>query len=633
MTSAVSSIERGDDDAVEPSRRLPRSPTRYTLAFVGVLVGGAVLNLWGLAHNGYDGYLGAAALSASHSWKALFFGSLDAHSFVTIDKPPLALWLQGLSVRIIGFGAFAVLLPQVLCGIATTAVVHRAVRLAWGDVAALVAAAAFALTPIAVAMARSDHPDMVLTLMMALAAWGVISAVRTGRTAPLLWAAAAIGLGYLAKMSAAMLVLPALAATYLLTAPVELRRRLTRLASAAGVLVVVAGAWFAVVALTPASSRPYLGGSKDNGVFDLIWNYNGPGRLFGHIDKPESVLPPGTPVKVLGAPPGLGRLFAPDVAGQFGWLIPLAAVGLVAGLWLTRRAARTDLSRVSFIVWGGWAVVHFVAFSFDKSQWHSYYAVSMAPAIAALVGGGIVTLVRARERWSMPLLTLGIAGNLVWDVVLLRRTPHYLSWLAVTIGIVGAVAVVILVAAWRSHLAALLATGAIAVAVAGILAGPLAYDVTTVRGGEPKGLTQAGPLQKSVMPLIQYQSLPSILAKDQGFDPRMLAFLKQQRGSAKWLLAVPDGVTAGSLIISTGQPIMAMGGFRGTDPALSPERMARLVDRGELRFVLDMPLLGNIAPPPEVSRLDAWIKANCRAVGGGQQADPQAPALRDCRSH
>jgi 4-amino-4-deoxy-L-arabinose transferase-like glycosyltransferase len=633
MTSAVSSIERGDDGATAPARRLPRSPSGYTLAFTGVLVVSGLLNLWGLSHNGYDQYLGAAARSASHSWKAFFFGSLDSQSFITIDKPPLALWLQALTARVIGFGAVSVLLPQVLCGIAATAVLHRAVRLVWGDVAALVAAMAFALTPVAVAIARSDHADMVLTLMMTIAAWGVISAVRTGRTAPLLWAGAALGLGYLAKMSAALLVLPPLAATYVVTAPVSLRRRLTRVAAAGGVLLAVGGAWFAAVALTPATNRPYLGGTQDNGILDLVWNYNGPGRLFGTIAKPESVLPPGVPVKVLGAPPGVGRLFAADVAGQFGWLVPLAAVGLVAGLWVTRRAARTDLSRASLIVWGGWAVVHFVAFSFDKSQWHSYYTVSMAPAIAALAGGGLVTLVRARDTWSMPVLTLGIAGNLAWDVVLLRRTPHYLPWLATTVMIVGAVAVVILVAAWRSHLAALLATGAITAAVAGMLAGPLAYDITTVRGGEPKGFTQAGPFEKSVIPPIQWQSLPMILAKNQGFDPRMLAFLKQQRGSARWLLAVPDGVTAGALILATGQPVMAMGGFRGTDPALSPDRISHLVGRGELRFVLAMPTLGGVTPPAATRRLNAWIQANCRAVGGGEQGDPEAPSLRDCRSH
>ncbi|GAA1991394.1 glycosyltransferase family 39 protein [Kitasatospora viridis] len=636
LTSSATSTATRDTLGATPDRTARRTGNGYRIALLAILLLAAGLDLWSLSGTGFDSYYGASAFSGAHSWKAFFFGSLDTGNFITIDKPPLAYWLESLTAHALGFGAFSVLLPQALAAVGTTAVLARTVRLVWGEVAALLAAAAFALTPVTVTMARSNHPDMVLTLLMTLAAWGWVSAVRTGRTAPLVWAGVALGLGFMTKMWAACLPLPALAVVYALAAPGPVRRRLAQLAAATAALVVVGGAWIAVVALTPAADRPYIGSTNGNSILQSFWDYNGPGRLFG-ADSPASVLPPGVPDKVLGATPGLGRMFAPDVAGQIGWLLPLAAAGLAAGLWTARRAVRTDPGRAAFLMWGGWAALHLLVFSFAQGQWHAYYTVALAPAVAALAGGGLAVMIRHR----LALLTaLGLGATVGWDLLLLDRTPHYLPWLRPAVGVVGAVAVLLAGAdllttrlAGRTTNGRRFAAGAAAVAMAAALAGPAAYDVTTVRVGSPGGLSQAGPLQQPVLPTVVWESLPMILGKHQGLDPRMTGFLEQNRGKARWLLAVPDGPTAGTFILGTGQPVLDMGGFRGTDPALTADRLQALVASGELRFVLNGPPLGGVRPDPVGVARSAWITAHCTPLGGGTPAPPGTPVLTDCAPH
>ncbi|MFL6076453.1 MAG: ArnT family glycosyltransferase [Mycobacteriales bacterium] len=625
MTATATPETLSDD--VRESRKLPSLSTALPLA--AVLVVSLGFNLWGLSRNGYDSYYAASVYSATHSWKAFFFGSLDTHSFITVDKPPLAFWAQALLARTFGFGTWALLLPEALAGVATVAVLYRTVQLVFGRAAGLIAALAMALTPVSVAVARSNHPDMVLTLLITVAAWGTVSAARSGRTWPLVGAGAALGLAFMAKMWAGLIPAPALALVYLAVAPVTVRRRLAQLAAAGGALVVLGGAWVLAVALAGAGSRPYIGASTDNTIWDVVWNYNGPGRVFsGTEDDAIKAAPHG----FFGAPPGMGRLFAADVAGQLSWLMVIAAVGLVAGLWLTRRAPRTDLARASFALWGGWAVLHFLVLSFAKGSWHAYYTVAMAPGIAALTGAGIVTLARSRERWAGPVLALGLAATVGVDVVFLRRTPHYHAWLVPTLLVVAvlvALAGAATLAVRQGPAGGRLVAGAAALGLLGMLAGPAVYDVTTVRQREPAGLQQAGPYQKSVTPPVVWQAMPQIRKGGQAaFPAQLLAMLKAQRGHARWLLGVTDGPTSGALILATHEPVMDMGGYRGTDPALSAARLRGYVTRGDLRFVLLTP--PQAQPPKLVLDRDRWIRGHCASMNGGQPANPRTPVLYDC---
>ena len=327
-------------------------------ALLGLLAAATAMYLYKLTASGYSNtYYAAAVKSASVSLKAWFFGALDPGSFITVDKPPLSIWLMGLSARIFGFSSFSLLLPQVLCTLATVGVLFTTVRRAFGHVAGLLAAAMLVLSPITLALARVDMPDPLLVLLLVASAWATLRAVESGRTKHLLWAAVFVGLAFMTKMLQGWMVVPALAATYLIAGPPRLAVRLRRLALAGLVMVAVSAAWPLAVSLWPGSA-PYIGGSTDGSVWDLILGYNGFGRLTGGEG--------GAGGASFGGLPGLWRLFNAQVGGQIAWLLPLAAVSLPAGLWLTRSRPRTDLARAGWILFGVWAIVHAVVFSSQK---------------------------------------------------------------------------------------------------------------------------------------------------------------------------------------------------------------------------------------------------------------------------
>ncbi len=229
---------------------------------LGVVALAAALCLWDLTISGYaNTYYAAAVRSASESWKAWFFGALDPGSFITVDKPPLSLWLMGLSARVFGFSSFSLLLPQALCTIAAVGLLYASVRRLFGPAAGLIAALALAISPITVAMARVDMPDALLVLLLVASGWLLVRAIETGRTKFLLWCGAVVGLAFMTKMLQGWMVVPALAAAYLLAGPPRLFVRIRQLVLAGVAMVAVSAAWPLAVSLWPAGSRPYIGGS------------------------------------------------------------------------------------------------------------------------------------------------------------------------------------------------------------------------------------------------------------------------------------------------------------------------------------------------------------------------------------
>ena len=408
-------------------------PSWVRVSLVAVLALAAALCLWNLTISGYSNeYYAAAARAGSESWKAWFFGAIDPGSFITVDKPPLSLWLMGLSARIFGFSSFSVLLPQALCTIAAVALLFATVRRVAGDAAGLIAAAVLALTPITIAIARVDNPDALLVLLLVASAYFTVRAIESGRGKHLALAGAIVGLAFMTKMLQGWMVVPALGAAYLLAGKPSLLVRVRQLAVAGVAMVAVSVAWPLAVSLWPGSA-PYIGGSTDGSVWDLILGYNGFGRIFG-----EGGGMGGGGGPTFGGAAGLWRMFNAQVGGQIAWLLPLPAVSVVAGLWMTRRA-RADLRRAGFVLFGVWALVHVGVFSSQQGIFHPYYVSALAPAVAALAGMGLVLLWRSRALFAAT-----IAGTAWLAVDLLARTPDFASWLHVAIPAAAAVAIVAL---------------------------------------------------------------------------------------------------------------------------------------------------------------------------------------------
>ena len=514
------------DPAAEPERpprgrlkRLvlgrPSDPAWARPAIWAVLVLAAILYSWDLSRNGdANTFYAAAVLSGTESWKAFFYGSLDSASFITVDKPPFAFWVMGISARIFGFNSWSLLLPQAAEGVAAVAVVYVAVRRSVASLtgergayaAALIAALALTLTPVVVAIDRDDNADTMLTLLLALGAWGLLESLRAGRAGrghPLLWlmlSAVSFGLAFNTKMLEGFIPLPALAIVYLVAADGRLRARLGRLLAAGGVLAVITLSWMTIVDLIPKSSRPYVGSSANDSVWNLAVGYNGFGRITGNerggfgaarTGATGTGTGAGTGIGTgtgagtgtgghgaggafggsaggrpdnlselahrtggfggFGGQAGIGRIFASTLGGQISWLIPFAAIALIGTLILIGRRPRTDLARASVLLWGGWMLLEFFVLSFQQGIQHSYYTSAMAPPIAALTGIGAVAFYQAYRRrsgWLSLVLPLAIAVTGAWSFVLLRRTPSWNPWLAWTVLGATVVAVLALAFGW-----------------------------------------------------------------------------------------------------------------------------------------------------------------------------------------
>nr|WP_240942684.1 glycosyltransferase family 39 protein [Planosporangium thailandense] len=346
--------------------------------------------------------------------------------------------VEALSARIFGFSTWSVLLPQVVETVVTLLVLYGVVRRWIGPTAGILAAAAFATTPIVAALSHAEISDTLLTMLLVLAADATQRAVAGGRLRWLLLAGVWVGLAFQAKMVEAWGILPALALAYLVAAPGTVRRPLGHVGLAGLVTLAVSLSWIVMVLLTPASARPYIDGSTDNSPLSMVFDYNLFNRYGLNTDTAVGFGRHGGAVAsyMLGA----------DVASQVGWLYPLAVIGLVCGIWWRGRTPRTDAVRAGFLLFGGWLAVYTAAFSTGRVA-HTYYVVAVAPAVAALAGGGTVTLWQAyrrpgRRRWLLPAT---VAVSIGWAAYLSGQYPSFLPWLTPLLVSLGAVGVILLV--------------------------------------------------------------------------------------------------------------------------------------------------------------------------------------------
>ncbi|MFF3502053.1 ArnT family glycosyltransferase [Streptomyces sp. NPDC003247] len=683
-------------------RGRPEDPRWVRPAFLGLLLATLVLYLYNLSASGYaNSFYSAAVQAGSQSWKALFFGSLDAANAITVDKPPASLWPMALSVKVFGLNSWAILVPEVLMGVGTVAVVYAGVRRRFSPAAGLIAGAVLALTPVAALMFRFNNPDAMLALLMAVACYFVTRALEDGRTRWLVWAGVAIGFAFLAKTLQAFLILPPLAVVYAVCAPVSLKKRFGQLAVATGALVVSGGWWVAIVELWPASSRPYIGGSQNNSFLELTFGYNGLGRLNG--EETGSVGGGG------GAGGGTGqwgetgwdRMFNSEIGGQISWLLPAALILLVAGLVATRRAKRTSATRGAFLVWGGSLLITTVVFSYMAGIFHQYYTIALAPYLAAVIGMGAGILWEKRsELWAAITLAAASVAAAVWGYVLLNRTSDYLPWLKWLVlvgGLAGALGLVFV-----GRLSRQLALAAAAVSVVAALAGPTAYTLSTVNSAHTGSIPTAGPSGASMMgggrgggpgggggmgggmPGQQGQGqgqngggFPGGGFPGGGFPGGGMPGQNQQNGNGTtqnqqgqgqgqqgngfpggqtgegggmggggamgglingatvtdeakklleadsdqytWAAAAIGAQNAASYQLATGEPVMAIGGFNGTDPSPTLAQFKQYVADGKIHYFVSSGSGGGMGGSSDgtSSQITEWVEANFKQVTVG----------------
>lgn len=510
---------------------------RWALAALLLLT--AALYLTNLSALGCgNSFYAAAAQAGSRSWTAWFFGSLDAQDFITVDKPPAALWITGLSVRLFGLSSWSVLAPQGLMGVASVGVLYATMRRIFADpgqgaAAGLLAGVVLACTPAAVLMFRLNNPDALLVLLLVVAAYCLTRAVGSASWRWLAAVGVVLGVAFLTKMLQAALVVPGFAAAYLLAAT-SWRNRLWHLAVAAAAMLVSAGWWVLVVYLTPAAARPYIGGSSDDSVLNLAFGYNGVNRVLGNH------------------PTGAGRLFGAEMGNEISWLLPVALFVVCLGLALARRLPRPEVA--ALVAWGGWLLVTALVLSFAGGTVLPYYTVVLAPAVAALVALGAIWGWRLLpDAAGRAVLATMIGLGAGWGSILLHRNGFSPTWWIVAAA--GSVTCALLL--WRPAIRAALALGVVA-ALAG------AAGVAVAGAAAPRHAAS--------------------WTGDEATNAELADLL--EHAHSRWAAATNGSESAAVLELATGTSVMAVGGWSG-DPAPTLQQFIDHVHAGDIGFYVE----------------------------------------------
>ena len=622
-------------------------------AFGGLLLFTAIFYLWNLTINGMaNSYYAAAAQAASTNWTAWLFGSLDTANFVSVDKPPISMMIMGLFGRIFGFSSWSMLLPHALAGIATVALVYLTVKRWYGARAGLIAGIVMAMTPAAALMFRFNNPDSFLTLFLTASAYAFLQSFEGKR--PVLWLSLAglfTGLAFNTKMLQGLLLLPIMTIIYISFARSKFTTRMWHL-SVAGIVTIVSTFWWSVLVwLTPAANRPWVGSTNDNNIWSLIFGYNGFGRLFGHGSGPGGGAPGGGRVANMaqigtqaaqsaqitpltggefgasgrgGGPGGVGfggetgvlRIFNESFGPNIAWLIPVALISAGLVIWLLRRAPRRNKERVGVLLWLGWLLIHIVIFSMTSGTIHPYYVVAMAPAVVALVGIGAPYIWQAYTRrtkvaWILP---LSIALTTILSIIMLGYS-NYWPWLMWLVMIAGGVATILtlLPLSQTKRLKQII----LGLAITAGMAAPIVFSVSTVATAHSGSIPTAGPGASAM------SNTNNELARA---ESTLVSFLLENRHGTTWLAAVNSANESAPIQLSSSQPVMAIGGFNGSDSTLTLSQFKQLVKQGKVRYYVVNSRQGKSSGPSSMggsggnSEILLWVKsAGSKVDYGGTQ--------------
>lgn len=617
IASSATPVERA------PGARFVVSEVRSRITWprageAALLIVTLALRLWALDQNGFGiEYYSAAVRSMTQRWHNFLYNSFDPAGFLSVDKPPVALWIQAGSAKLFGFRPASVLLPQVLEGLGAVWLLYGLVRRRFGAVAGLLAGLFLAITPVSVAIDRSNNTDSCLVLVLLLSAWAFLRAVERGSRGWLAASLALVGLGFNVKMLAAVVVVPAFVGVYALAAPVSFRRRVIDLAVSGAVLAVVSLSWVVFYDLTPPEQRPFAGSSKTNSMMELSIGHNGVERFVRRNRPPAGALAgagasrtpaaggqpdagsapattPGTWARGRGnfidrVPAGPLRLADRQLASQVGWLLPLALIGLVFDAAWTGFPARPSSAQRELLLWAGWALCYAAVYSSAGGIFHAYYLATLAPALAALAGVGVVALWRryVDGGWGVLLLAGTLALTAEWQTYIQSAVAGW-SGLSFVLSSGSRLAVLVLLVAAlapaASRVAHRVAVGALVAAVASLLVTPTAWALSSVlvRGA---GMPSASLSRLAPDDTAGAQNGPWAAWRREDMR-KLIGFLQANHHGERFLVATASTQVAAPIIIETGQPAMAMGGFMGGDPILTPERLANLVAAGQVRFVM-----------------------------------------------
>ena len=539
-----------------------------------ILLVAATLRCWNLAAHGYDNlYYSPAVLSMGSDWRHFFFAAFDPAGFLAIGKPPVAFWIQALSVRLFGFNGFAIHLPQAIAGVFSVLLVFLLARRVTGVPGAALAASIVAVTPASVAADRSNLADSWLLLVLLGAAALILSASDTGSMRRLALGSVFVGVGFMTKFLAAFVALPALFLTYAIAAPIAFRRRLTYLGVATVVVTITSLIWLAAVDLTPKDRRPYIAETNDNSMLSLAFGFqglsrilnraatavgnggtplgfqpgnqapgpqatgperapggDGPSSRFGHPGSPHVRGPSPQIITGHGGAPGFFRLANRDIAGHITWFFPVILVGAIATIHRNLPVKNWRQSHRDVFFWIVWFLTFATVFSLPRTFIHPYYLTLLAPAVAVLTAVAVDSLwaMRERNQRAIVLPVTAIVFTLLWHVRILCFYPPWARWLAPVLGMAGLLSVASLLLGRTP----LVRRSALGFAGAAMFVSPLLWAATTALAPVGRMVPVADPT------LLDYHKRALTEGARPTHIPTLVRFLQSNHHGERFILAV-----------------------------------------------------------------------------------------------
>jgi 4-amino-4-deoxy-L-arabinose transferase-like glycosyltransferase len=590
------------------------SPVWERPALLALLSLTTLLYTWGLDRNGWaNSYYSAAAMSGSLDWTAFFFGSSDPGNAITVDKPPLSMWVMSLSVRVFGLSSWSLLLPQSLMGVASVYLLYRMVQKRFDAATGLLAGTFMAVIPVSTVIFRYNNPDALLTLLMIGIAFLTLESIDRGQPRWLLLAGALTGAAFLTKQLQVLLLLPAVALAYIVFARTSVLKRFLHLGGALAAAAVTGGWWLLVVQLTNPSSRPFIGGSRQNSVIELTLGYNGLDRLTG--EDASRTMAPGSAAAADKLDAGFGRFLQPHFSGQSGWFLPLAVAGLCMGIWYLWRRQGQPAARALHLACCVWFACAATVIAFMSGIVHPYYVLTAVPPLCCLAAVALAHFLRglqgARARFFAAFI---LTASAVFAYITAARSTDDFPGLPVVMLAIWGVAIAGTLLRAPNPIVARVITVAL---VGTLLLGPILWSLNTVLSPHAGAGVVAGPSIFGMRTDDRTRASPdtpeSFLAVMYGDPPSpgIVERLRQSPSSATWAAAVVGSESAANYQLEAGRAVLPLGGFDGTDPFPTLEQFKVLVEEGRVGSVV----IQNLPPLPlagrgESARIIEWVRAH-----------------------
>jgi 4-amino-4-deoxy-L-arabinose transferase-like glycosyltransferase len=569
----------------------PHDPVWERPALLLVLLLNSTLNFWNLGINGWaNAYYSAAVQSGSEDWKAFLFGSLDWGNSITVDKPPLSLWVMGLSARLFGLSPESIMAPQAAMGVLTTLLLYALMRRNFSVYAALGTAIVFFTTPIITLLSRYNNPDPLMLLLMVAAAYLVVRAAESDRTRHLVWAGVLLGLAFMTKQLQALICVPALGIAFVIASRLPIWSRLRTGLACMAAMLVSGTAWMFMMELIPPSSRPFIGGSPNNSVIQLTLGYNGVDRIISTHEDPTMQLIPEI-FRSEESDTGFFRLFNANFAQEASWLLVVSLLACLVVIVKWRRLVASPGRLVTAIASIGWFLTTYLLLSFMGNGIHTYYAATIVPPMALVIGLAIDLLFNSVVTVPARLFigTTGIIGAAFASAILSTGTgwPGFIAP-AILIGACTGAALI----AVKPPFALIDKVGT-TLLITALLAAPAIVSVYNVATPHQGSNLLSGPITKSEVTISRFLAGASegqpLWAQELGYglDPGAgLVARLSASSNCRWAAATYPGQTAAKYQLAVGKPIMSISGFMGVDPSPTLRQFQEEVASGEICYLV-----------------------------------------------